>query len=66
MLLGGANEGTSPNRPLVSTVGDKLKMAGGSRVIAVSLEDRSAILMVGHTADAALPSWVRNPTPGTQ
>ena len=52
-MLGAAGEGASPHRLLVSTVGDELKMAGGSHVIAVSLKDRSAILMAGHAADAA-------------
>jgi Type I phosphodiesterase / nucleotide pyrophosphatase len=53
--------GASPRRLLVSTVGDELRMASGvargapdaPRVIGVSLKDRSAILPVGHTADAA-------------
>jgi hypothetical protein len=39
---------------LVSTIGDELKMAGiGEKVIGVSIKDRSAILPVGHMADAA-------------
>ena len=46
--------GSSPKRLLVSTVGDELKMQGGdSRVIGVSIKDRSAILPAGHTADGA-------------
>lgn len=56
--LGGASRGTaksaSPRRMLVSTVGDELKMAGrGSKVIGISLKDRSAILPAGHMADGA-------------
>ena len=49
-ILGGAGEGgASPHRLLVSTVGDELKMSDGgkSRVIGISLKDRSAILPVG-------------------
>ena len=54
-LLGGSGPGSSPNRLLVSTVGDELKMAGGGkpRVIGVSLKDRAAILPSGHMADGA-------------
>ncbi|MBI4909697.1 MAG: alkaline phosphatase family protein, partial [Acidobacteria bacterium] len=57
-MLGGASRGTgaaaSPRRMLVSTVGDELKMAGrGSKVIGVSIKDRSAILPAGHLADGA-------------
>ena len=54
-LLGASGTGSSPNRLLVSTVGDELKMAGGgkSRVIGVSLKDRAAILPSGHMADGA-------------
>ncbi len=55
-ILGGSGEGgASPNRLLVSTVGDELKMSNGSRsrVIGVSIKDRSAILPVGHMADGA-------------
>ncbi|HEY6572622.1 MAG TPA: alkaline phosphatase family protein, partial [Candidatus Eisenbacteria bacterium] len=51
--LGGVGA-ASPHRLLVSTVGDELKMAGrGSRVVGLSLKDRSAILPVGRMADAA-------------
>jgi Type I phosphodiesterase / nucleotide pyrophosphatase len=51
--LGGV-AAASPHRLLVSTVGDELKMAGrGSRVIGLSLKDRSAILPVGRMADGA-------------
>ena len=55
-MLGGAGEGgASPHRLLVSTVGDEMKMSDGaqSRVIGISLKDRSAILPVGHMADGA-------------
>lgn len=54
-LLGGTGEGSSPERMLVSTVGDELKMsdAGKSRVIGISLKDRAAILPAGHSANAA-------------
>jgi predicted AlkP superfamily pyrophosphatase or phosphodiesterase len=51
--LGGVSA-ASPHRLLVSTLGDELKMAGrGSRVVGLSLKDRSAILPVGRMADAA-------------
>jgi len=51
--LGGVAS-ASPHRLLVSTIGDELKMAGReSRVIGLSLKDRSAILPVGRMADAA-------------
>src|SRR5229473_7841202 len=62
-LLGGSSEGgASPRRLLVSTVGDELKIASGgkSRVIGISLKDRSAILPVGHMADGAF--WVEAKT----
>lgn len=56
VLLGGAPgvKGSSPNRLLVSTVSDELKMAGRSRkVIGISAKDRASILPSGHMADAA-------------
>ena len=56
LLLGGVpgTNGSSPHNLLVSTIGDELKMAGGhSKVIGISIKDRSAILPVGHMADAA-------------
>ena len=56
LLLGGAPaaKGSSPRRLLVSTLGDELKMAGRtSKVIGISIKDRSAILPAGHMADAA-------------
>jgi predicted AlkP superfamily pyrophosphatase or phosphodiesterase len=55
-LVGGpeGKTGSSPRRLLVSTLGDELKMHGeGSRVIGISIKDRSAILPAGHMADAA-------------
>lgn len=55
-LLGGTpgKAGSSPNRLIVSTLGDELKMDGkGVKVIGVSLKDRSAILATGHMADGA-------------
>jgi predicted AlkP superfamily pyrophosphatase or phosphodiesterase len=60
-LVGGTGEGSSPDRLLVSTVGDELKSASraaaGSpnrpKVFGLSLKDRSAILPVGHMADGA-------------
>jgi predicted AlkP superfamily pyrophosphatase or phosphodiesterase len=47
--------GSSPHRLMVSTVGDELKIRGGgtSKVIGVSIKDRSAILPAGHMADGA-------------
>ncbi|HTP30772.1 MAG TPA: alkaline phosphatase family protein [Candidatus Acidoferrales bacterium] len=56
-LLGGAagRKGSSPNRMLVSTIGDQLKMvSANSHVIGISLKDRSAILPAGHMADGAI------------
>jgi hypothetical protein len=52
---GSSGEGASPRRLLVSTVADELKMTGRGkpRVIGVSFKDRSAILPVGRSADAA-------------
>jgi len=50
----GSREGSSPRRLLVSTVGDELKMSGAdSRIVSVSIKDRSAVLPGGHMADAA-------------
>ena len=55
-IIGGEGEGASPRRMLVSTVGDELKVATASKskVIGLSLKDRSAILTAGHMADLAL------------
>ena len=53
-LLGGSGAGSSPERLLVSTVGDELKISGkGGKVIGISLKDRAAILPSGHMADGA-------------
>lgn len=58
-MLGGVARGTqgrsaSPRRMLVSTIGDELKMAGRqSKVVGISVKDRSAILPAGHMADGA-------------
>jgi len=53
-MLGGNGEGASPRRLMVSTVGDELKIArGGSKVVGISLKDRSAILPAGHMANGA-------------
>jgi predicted AlkP superfamily pyrophosphatase or phosphodiesterase len=54
-LLGGAGEGASPHRLLVSTIGDEIKMSDGgkSRVVGISLKDRAAILPAGHMANGA-------------
>jgi len=47
-------KGASPHNLVISTVGDELKIAGaGSKVIGISMKDRSAILMAGRMADAA-------------
>jgi predicted AlkP superfamily pyrophosphatase or phosphodiesterase len=46
--------GSSPHRLLVDTLSDELKLAGlASKVIGISIKDRSAILPAGHMADAA-------------
>jgi len=55
-LVGGIpnRPGSSPRRLLVSTVGDEVKMQGAeSKVIGISIKDRSAILPAGHMADGA-------------
>ncbi|MBY0504728.1 MAG: alkaline phosphatase family protein [Bryobacteraceae bacterium] len=53
--LGGSNvAGASPRRMLVSTLGDEMKRARpGTKVIGLSLKDRSSVLPAGHMADAA-------------
>ena len=54
-------ENASPRNLKATTVGDELKNAGyPSRVVSVSLKDRSAILMGGHEADLAL--WYNGTT----
>ena len=60
-LVGGipGRPGSSPRRLLVSTVGDELKIVrGDSKIISVSIKDRSAILPGGHMADGAY--WYDN------
>jgi predicted AlkP superfamily pyrophosphatase or phosphodiesterase len=52
--IGGGGRSASPANALSFTVGDVLKRRDpGSRVVGVSLKDRSAILMGGRRADAA-------------
>ncbi len=54
-------EGSSPRRLLVSTVGDELRSVNPeSKVIGVSIKDRSAILPAGHMANGAY--WYDNDT----
>jgi predicted AlkP superfamily pyrophosphatase or phosphodiesterase len=59
-LLGASGAGRSPQKLIGSTVGDELKLAtnGRSRVITLAGKDRSAIMLGGHLADAAL--WLRD------
>jgi len=55
-LGGGPNEaGSSPRRLLTSTLGDELRLATNdrSKVIGISVKDRSAILPAGRHANAA-------------
>jgi predicted AlkP superfamily pyrophosphatase or phosphodiesterase len=51
-------DGASPRNLLATTFGDELKLGTGgrSRVFGIALKDRSAILPVGHSADAAF--WI--------
>lgn len=54
ITVGGEGFAASPANFLAPTVGDVLKKtAPGSRVVGVSMKDRSAILMAGRRADAA-------------
>ena len=56
LLGGGANEtASSPSRLMASTVGDELRLASNdrSKVIGISVKDRSAILPAGRHANAA-------------
>ncbi|WP_321473746.1 alkaline phosphatase family protein [uncultured Paludibaculum sp.] len=57
-----AKRGASPHRLLISTVGDELKMSGKapSKVVSLSIKDRSAIMPGGHMADGAY--WFDKPT----
>jgi arylsulfatase A-like enzyme len=54
--------GASPHNLLADTIGDELKLAtqGRSRVFAVSLKDRAAVLPGGFAADAAY--WIEPKT----
>jgi predicted AlkP superfamily pyrophosphatase or phosphodiesterase len=55
-LLGGnGGTGSSPNRLVVTTLGDEIKATGpaDTEVIGISLKDRAAILPAGHAANAA-------------
>jgi len=57
--VGGPGRGASPANLIGFTVGDKVKQKWpASKVVGVSLKDRSAILMTGHRADAAY--WYEN------
>ena len=53
-----AQPGASPHNLMADTIGDELKLAtqGKSRVFAVSLKDRAAVLPGGFSADAAY--WI--------
>jgi len=60
-LVGGTGEngpGASPHNLMSDTLGDELKLATGgkSRVFAISLKDRAAILPAGFSGDAAY--WI--------
>ena len=59
-LLGDTGNASSPHRLISSTLGDELRFATGdrSRVIGISVKDRSAILPSGRHANAAY--WFRN------
>jgi hypothetical protein len=52
---GNSGPGYSPRNLIGSTIGDELRMASGfrSKVIAISLKDRSAVVPGGHTANGA-------------
>jgi predicted AlkP superfamily pyrophosphatase or phosphodiesterase len=52
---GDGGKGSSPRNLLVSTLGDELRLATEfqSRVITIAGKDRAAVLMGGHTANAA-------------
>ena len=56
--LGRGTTGASPHNLLSDTLGDELKLATGgkSRVFAVSLKDRAAVLPAGFSGDAAY--WI--------
>src|SRR6516164_5923528 len=52
---GNSGPGYSPRNLIGSTIGDELRIASGfqSKVIAISLKDRSAVVPGGHTGNAA-------------
>jgi predicted AlkP superfamily pyrophosphatase or phosphodiesterase len=52
---GNTGPGYSPRNLIGSTIGDELRIASGfqSKVIAISLKDRAAVMPGGHTANAA-------------
>jgi predicted AlkP superfamily pyrophosphatase or phosphodiesterase len=52
---GNTGPGYSPRNLIGSTIGDELRIASGfqSKVIAISLKDRAAVVPGGHTANAA-------------
>src|SRR5579859_2218252 len=56
--IAGSQAGASPHNLLADTLGDELKLAtqGKSRVFAISLKDRAAVLPGGFAADAAY--WI--------
>jgi len=58
--VSGDAKGASPHNLLSSTLGDELKLATGgkSRVFALALKDRAAVLPGGYAADAAY--WIEH------
>lgn len=53
-MVGAPGNGMSPKNLMVGTLGDMMKLTWPeSRVFGVALKDRAAILMTGHSADAA-------------
>jgi hypothetical protein len=61
---GEATPGASPRNLRASTIGDEVRLAtqGRSKLFAVSFKDRSAILLSGHSANAAY--WI-DPSTGS-
>lgn len=63
-IVGGitAKQGVSANHLKSSTIGDELKLStyGNGKVVAISLDAESAVLLAGHAADAAY--WMDNET----
>jgi len=60
--ISGNKVGASPRNLLTDTLGDELKLAtlGKSRVFALSLKDRAAVLPAGYAGDAAY--WIDHAT----